>query len=139
MSEKALKCGLPADEEELKKLLTPEQYRIMVENGTEAPFRNEFWNHTEPGVYVDAVSGVPLFSSEDKFDSECGWPSFTKPISPDVVVEKPDFSHGMIRTEVRAKDSNGHLGHVFDDGPPPLGIRYCINSAALRFVPKKQS
>ena len=139
MSEKVLKCGIPQDEAELKKLLTPEQYRIMVENGTEAPFRNQYWDNHEEGIYVDAISGKPLFSSEDKFDSGSGWPSFTKPIDEDQIVEKRDLSHGMIRVEVRAKDSNSHLGHVFDDGPGPTGLRYCINSAALKFIPKKNS
>lgn len=137
MAEKQLKCGLPADESELKKILTPEQYRIMVESGTEAPFQNAYWNHHEAGVYVDAISGVPLFSSEDKFDSGSGWPSFSKPISSEVVVELPDHSHGLTRVEVRAVVSNSHLGHVFDDGPAPTGRRYCINSASLRFISKK--
>lgn len=137
MADKVLKCGLPDDENELKKILTPEQYRIMVENGTERPFQNAYWNHHEAGIYVDAISGVPLFSSEDKFDSGSGWPSFTKPISSDAVVELPDHSHGMTRIEVRAKGSNSHLGHVFDDGPAPTGLRYCINSASLKFIPKK--
>ena len=139
MSEKILKCGLPNDEQELRKLLTPEQYRIMVENGTERPFQNEYWDNHEPGLYVDAISGAPLFSSDDKFDSGSGWPSFTKPVSPDAVVEFRDESHGMIRVEVRAKVSNSHLGHVFDDGPEPTGLRYCINSASLKFIPKKPS
>jgi methionine-R-sulfoxide reductase len=137
MSEKVLKCGLPNDDKELRKLLTPEQYRIMVENGTERPFQNAYWDNHEPGIYVDAISGTPLFSSDDKFDSGSGWPSFTKPISPDVVNEHTDTSHGMVRVEVRAKDSNSHLGHVFDDGPGPTGLRYCINSASLKFIPKK--
>lgn len=139
MSEKILRCGLPKDEEELKKLLTPEQYRIMVENGTERPFHNTYWDHHERGLYVDAISGEPLFSSEDKFDSGSGWPSFTKPVKPDAVVELRDSSHGMTRVEVRAKVSNSHLGHVFDDGPAPTGLRYCINSASLKFVPAKPS
>lgn len=139
MSEKILKCGLPKDEAELKKLLTPEQYKIMVENGTEAPFRNAYWDHHEPGIYLDAITGVPLFSSEDKFDSGTGWPSFTRPITPEAVTELPDHSHGMVRIEVRAKDSNSHLGHIFNDGPQPTGLRYCINSASLKFVPKKSS
>ncbi|WII73514.1 peptide-methionine (R)-S-oxide reductase MsrB [Bdellovibrio sp. 22V] len=139
MAEKTLKCGLPEDENELKKLLTPEQYHIMVESGTERPFHNAYWNHKEPGIYVDAISGVPLFSSEDKFESGSGWPSFTKPISQQEIVEIPDYGHGMTRIEVRAKQSNSHLGHVFDDGPPPTGLRYCINSASLRFIPKKDS
>lgn len=139
MAEKILKCGLPNDDQELRKLLTPEQYQIMVENGTERPFHNEFWDNHEPGLYVDAISGAPLFSSDDKFDSGTGWPSFTKPVSPDAVVEITDSSHGMSRTEVRAKVSNSHLGHVFDDGPGPTGLRYCINSASLKFIPKKPS
>lgn len=136
MNEKSLKCGLPQDDAELKELLTPEQYEIIVKNGTERPFANAFWDHHEPGIYVDAVSGEPLFSSEDKFDSGTGWPSFTKPIHPEVVVEIEDRSHGMVRTEVRSAKSNSHLGHLFDDGPPPTFKRYCINSASLRFIPK---
>ncbi len=136
MNEKNLKCGLPQDEAELKELLTPEQYEIIVKNGTERPFANAFWDHHEPGIYVDAVSGEPLFSSEDKFDSGTGWPSFTKPIHPEVVVEIEDRSHGMVRIEVRSAKSNSHLGHLFDDGPAPTYKRYCINSASLRFIPK---
>lgn len=136
MADKILKCGLPSDEAELRKLLTPEQYQIMVENGTERPFQNAYWDHHEEGIYVDAISGDPLFSSEDKFDSGSGWPSFTRPMMPGAVVELTDRSHGMIRVEVRAKVSNSHLGHVFDDGPGPTGLRYCINSASLKFIPK---
>jgi len=136
---KAPQCGLPQDEEELRKLLTPEQYRIMVENGTERPFANAYWDNHEAGIYVDAISGVPLFSSEDKFDSGTGWPSFTRAIASEAVVEKTDASHGMKRTEVRAADSNSHLGHIFDDGPAPTFKRYCINSASLKFIPQKKS
>lgn len=123
------------NKEELKKHLTPEQYRITQENGTEPPFRNAYFNRKERGIYVDIVSGEPLFSSKDKFDSGCGWPSFTKPILDEAVCEKEDLSHNMIRTEVRSKRSDCHLGHVFEDGPRPDKLRYCINSAALRFIP----
>nr|BFD58532.1 hypothetical protein CKG001_06390 [Bdellovibrio sp. CKG001] len=137
MDGKILKCGLPSDEAELRKLLTPEQFQIMVQNGTERPFQNAYWNHHEEGVYVDAISGTPLFSSQDKFDSGTGWPSFTRPIDKAAVQEIVDHSHGMTRIEVRSRDSNSHLGHVFDDGPGPTGLRYCINSASLRFIPKK--
>lgn len=118
----------------LRARLTPLQYHVTRESGTEPAFRNEYWNNHRPGIYVDIISGAPLFSSIDKFESGTGWPSFTKPIEPDCVVEKVDHSFG-VRSEIRSKSSDAHLGHVFDDGPPPTGMRYCMNSAALRFVP----
>jgi peptide-methionine (R)-S-oxide reductase len=116
--------------------LTPEQYRVTQENGTERPFDNPYWDNDEPGLYVDIVSGEPLFNSVDKFESGCGWPSFTKPVDPEGVSESIDDTHGMVRTEVRSKQADSHLGHVFDDGPADSGgLRYCINSASLRFIP----
>jgi len=121
--------------EELKKKLTPEQYHVTQMCGTEPPFQNAYWNEHRDGIYVDVVSGEPLFSSLDKFDSGTGWPSFTKPIDKARVAEKSDRILGMERTEVRSSKSDSHLGHVFPDGPAPIGQRYCINSAALRFIP----
>ncbi len=126
------------NKEKLKQTLTPMQYNVTQENGTEPPFHNEFWNEFADGIYVDIISGKPLFSSKDKYDAGCGWPSFTKPIEAVEMVEKRDITHGMIRTEVRSKTANAHLGHVFPDGPREAGgLRYCINSASLRFIQKE--
>ena len=120
---------------ELKRRLTPMQFAVTQHSATEPSFRNEFWDNHKPGIYVDIVSGKPLFSSLDKFDSGCGWPSFSRPLASKEVVERADNSHGMERTEVRSSVADSHLGHVFNDGPAPTGLRYCINSASLRFVP----
>jgi methionine-R-sulfoxide reductase len=136
MHEKKEYVRLP--ESELKKTLTPLQFEVTQQEGTEPPFQNEYWDNKEEGIYVDVASGEPLFSSTDKYDSGTGWPSFTKPLDPDNIVTREDMKLAGKRIEVRSRNGDSHLGHVFEDGPPPTGLRYCMNSAALRFIPKEE-
>ncbi|RBP04893.1 peptide-methionine (R)-S-oxide reductase MsrB [Rossellomorea aquimaris] len=131
-----LKKYWPKDRSHLKEQLTEMQYFVTQENGTEPPYENEYWDNTEEGLYVDIVSGEPLFTSKDQYDSGCGWPSFTKPVMDASVKEQYDVSHRSTRVEIRSREADSHLGHVFTDGPGPKGLRYCINSASLRFIPK---
>jgi peptide methionine sulfoxide reductase msrA/msrB len=136
-AEKELSFMKPSDAE-LKQRLTPLQYSVTQQDDTETPFKNAYWDEKREGIYVDIVSGEPLFSSRDKFESGTGWPSFTRPIEPDAVAEKEDRSWFGVRTEIRSPLADSHLGHVFEDGPQPTGLRYCMNSAALRFIPKSE-
>ncbi|HTT71204.1 MAG TPA: peptide-methionine (R)-S-oxide reductase MsrB [Anaeromyxobacteraceae bacterium] len=132
---KTLSSFVKPSQAELRRRLTPEEYAVTQQEGTEAPFHNAYWNNHRPGLYVDVVSGEPLFSSVDKYDSGTGWPSFTRPLDPKHITTRSDRQLLFKRTEVRSRLADSHLGHVFDDGPPPTGLRYCMNSAALRFIP----
>ncbi|MFC2162367.1 peptide-methionine (R)-S-oxide reductase MsrB [Candidatus Altiarchaeota archaeon] len=133
-----LELKMKGDQKDLKDKLSPLQYHVTCESGTEPAFDNEYWDNKGEGIYVDVITGKPLFSSKDKFDSGTGWPSFTRPIRSENVIEEADDSHFMNRIEVRGTDSDSHLGHVFPDGPEPSGKRYCINSSSLRFIPKEK-